>query len=71
MAVGAVLVLAGRYLDFFGKEVNLFLLERLEGRKERLPKRVFTYQGDQDSAVPVEVSRRLLRLWSERGRRPR
>lgn len=61
MAVAATL--AGRYLDFFGQEEELYVLERLQqGRAGKLPTRVFIYHGNGDSAIPVEGSRRFVEV---------
>ncbi|KAJ5948736.1 hypothetical protein N7454_002043 [Penicillium verhagenii] len=49
----------GKYLDFFGRETELFPFENLP-RAKRLPPFVWVFHGRQDSAVPFSGSEKFV-----------
>lgn len=67
-------VQTGRYLDFLGASPELFVMDRLrEGRYAKSPGTpifppLFVLHGEQDSAVPVEGTRRFVELIKQKDR---
>lgn len=72
LALGLAVVQTGRFLEFFGDEPDLFILERL--KTGNLPARsngetilppIYILHGEQDTAVPVEGTRKLVKCLQE------
>ncbi|KAJ5263592.1 hypothetical protein N7478_011197 [Penicillium angulare] len=49
----------GKYIDFFGRETELFPFENL-AKAERVPPFVWVFHGKQDSAVPISGSKKFV-----------
>ncbi|KAJ5728224.1 hypothetical protein N7493_004554 [Penicillium malachiteum] len=57
--LGVSMVQNGKFLDFFGRETELFPFENLP-RAERVSPFVWVFHGKQDSAVPVSGSEKFV-----------
>ena len=63
LELAIAIVQNGRFLEFFGREPHLFPLERLSQAKSMPP--TFIFHGSEDSAVPVEGSKKFVEALSK------